>query len=174
MSRILKSFALVAALSTAACASAGISSSREAGSGQTVKEARTKSQVAADLENGALLTRIAAPSIPKGRCGMVLWTAEGERPAPIFRFVSQEKATISVGGEEVVLERTQARGASGFGVSEEQIFVSEAEGLQVKVVAYFGLGFDGGSYLERGLITVETLDGWRSVTPAAGLAGCRV
>jgi hypothetical protein len=37
----------------------------------------------------------------------------------------------------------------------------------------FSLGFDGGVYLERGLIVVEALDGWRTVAPSAGLAGCR-
>jgi hypothetical protein len=45
--------------------------------------------------------------------------------------------------------------------------------MEVSVDARFSVGFDGGVYLERGLITVEAADGWRTVIPSAGLAGCR-
>ena len=123
-------------------------------------------------EEGVVLSRIVEPSIPKGKCGMVLWTAEGKRAMPVFRFIAEEKADISVNNQALKLNRVTFTGASGFGVFENQSFTNE-EGLTAKVDAFFGLGFDGGAYLERGLITIETPDGWRTVVPTAGIAGCR-
>lgn len=123
-------------------------------------------------KEGIILTRIAEPSLPKGDCGMVLWTAEGERALPIFRYVSEKNGEINIGNVQVKLTRTSFTGTSGFGVFERQEFTSEA-GAVVTIVVNFGLGFDGGVYLERGLLTIETAEGWRTVVPAAGLAGCR-
>jgi hypothetical protein len=120
-----------------------------------------------DLMVGAL----AESALPRGKCGMVLWTLEADRPTPIFRLAAGEPAEIMLGGKLTKFAMTQATGASGYGVSEEQRFV--ADGLNATVKVRFGLGFDGGAYLERGLLTIEAEDGWRSVIPAAGIAGCR-
>ncbi|NWG92459.1 MAG: hypothetical protein HXY21_08120, partial [Parvularculaceae bacterium] len=120
-----------------------------------------------DLVVGAL----AESTIPKGECGMVLWTLEADQPTPIFRYPADEAAEIVIGGKLVKFAMTEATGASGYGVAEEQRFV--AGGLTATVKVRFGLGFDGGAYLERGLLTIEAENGWRSVIPAAGIAGCR-
>ena len=125
------------------------------------------------LEEGYILTRIADSSLPAGECGMILWTLEDNRPEPIFRYVAGQSATLAVNGTPVELIRQQAEGARAFGIAEAQAFTDETQALQVTVASQIGLGFDGGAYLERGLITIENKQGWRTVTPAAGIAGCR-
>ena len=91
---------------------------------------------------------------------------------PVFRYVSGKSAEIVVGQTAMSLQRIDSSGASAFGVFETPRFEGE-NGLSVAVDVRFTLGFDGGNYLERGLITVETAEGWRTVAPTAGLAGCR-
>lgn len=125
-----------------------------------------------DSESGVVLGAVADAQIPAGKCGMILWTLDAQRPQPVLRFVAGEQGNISIGGAPAVLTLTGASGAAGFGVYEDQSFESPA-GVKVEVKVQFGQGFDGGAYLHRGLITVEQPGGWRSVTPAAGLAGCR-
>jgi len=111
------------------------------------------------------------PSLAKGDCGMILWTLDENQPAAVLRVASGKGAEMSVNGSVVKFAITQTSGAAGFGVFEEQSFA--AEGLTATVKVRFGLGFDGGSYLERGLVTIESASGWRTVIPAAGVAGCR-
>lgn len=115
---------------------------------------------------------LADASLKSGECGMILWTLDENRPAPVFRYVAGKGGEIVAGGRRVQLSRLETGGAAGFGVYERQTFTS-ADGLAVRVDSRFSLGFDGGSYLERGLVTVESPDGWRAVSPAAGIAGCR-
>ncbi|MEZ5893096.1 MAG: hypothetical protein R3C58_08125 [Parvularculaceae bacterium] len=111
-------------------------------------------------------------ALPEKSCGMILWTLEGSTPTPVFRYVSGEKAEVNVNGAIVTLVRADYSGASGYGVSERQHFES-AGGLRMDVSARFGLGFNGGAYLEQGLIKLENDAGWSLITPAAGIAGCR-
>lgn len=111
-------------------------------------------------------------ALPKGSCGMILWTLDVQRPAPVFRAVSQKGAEINIDGGVKKLVLSDADGGAGFGVFETQTFAGE--GLTVTVKVRFGLGFEGGSYLERGLVSIEKSDGWKTVIPAAGIAGCRV
>jgi len=127
----------------------------------------------ASVEDGYILTRIAESSLPEGKCGMVLWTLEQERPEPIFRYVVGETGSLSINGEPVELKRLQAEGARAFGIAEAQSFTDATAQLQVTVVSQIGLGFDGGAYLERGLITIDNQQGWRTITPTAGITGCR-
>ena len=65
-----------------------------------------------------------------------------------------------------------ASGANAYGVFENAAFQSE-NGVIMKITFKFGLGFDGGNYLQDGLLTIEDLSGWRTVAPVAGIAGCR-
>lgn len=122
---------------------------------------------------GASATAGALPdaALPKGGCGMILWTLDIERPIPVFRAVSEKGAEIVVDGKLQQLQLAEADGGSGFGVHEIQKFTGD--GLMVSVRVRFGLGFEGGAYLERGLVSVEKADGWKTVIPAAGIAGCR-
>ncbi|HPE32112.1 MAG TPA: hypothetical protein PLV61_13045 [Parvularculaceae bacterium] len=121
---------------------------------------------------GVVLRPIADSALPKGTCGMVLWTLDEERPAPIFRYVAGQQGEVAIDGAPVALTRVEVEGDGAFGIFEEQTFITE-DGLKLNVKVKFSLGFDGGTYLERGLVSVETPSGWRTVLPAAGLAGCR-
>ncbi len=128
--------------------------------------------VAQTAESGVLLGALANSQIPEGKCGMVLWTLDAKRPQPVVRFVSGGTGDILLNNVPTVMTLIHASGASGFGIYENLEFQNE-NGVQIKVSVQFGQGFDGGNYLHRGLITVEEPGGWRSVTPAAGIAGCR-
>lgn len=111
-------------------------------------------------------------SIPEKSCGMILWTLEAQRPSAVFRFVVGEAGEIMLGGRLVSLTRIEQSGASGFGVFENQQFRNE-DGVEVEIASRFGPGFDGGAYIERGLIKVRDASGWSIVAPTAGIAGCR-
>jgi hypothetical protein len=152
--------AMLAALAISACASGGRSESASVNRG-------------APSSPGSTATAGALPdaALPRGDCGMILWTLDVERPIPVFRAVAQKGAEIVVDGKLQKLQLTEADGESGFGVHETQLFTGD--GLTVSVRVRFGLGFDGGSYLERGLVSIEKSDGWKTVIPAAGIAGCR-
>ncbi|MEM6414001.1 MAG: hypothetical protein AAF720_05020 [Pseudomonadota bacterium] len=129
-----------------------------------------------DLEKLAakrtLFSAIPSPAIPRGTCGMILWTLDDEQPTPIMQYTVGEGATIALGGAIAPLELVETAGSSRFGVAEEQAFVGPG-GLTLNVRVSFGLGFDGGQYLERSILVIEDKRGWRNVTPSAGLAGCR-
>ena len=118
-----------------------------------------------------VVSALSDASLPKGECGMILWTLEANQPAAILRLIAGKSADIVINGKTLKLAITASSGATGFGVYEEQLLAAEGMTASVKVV--FGLGFDGGSYLERGLVTIESATGWRTVIPAAGVAGCR-
>lgn len=122
-------------------------------------------------EDDIVISALADASLPKGECGMILWTLEANQPAAILRLTAGKGAEIVVNGKVVKLAITNSSGAAGFGVYEEQSLA--AAGITASVTVTFGLGFDGGSYLERGLVTIESATGWRTVIPAAGVAGCR-
>ena len=125
------------------------------------------------LANGdQTLGALQQANIPEKSCGMILWTLEAQRPSAIFRFVVGESGEVVIGGRLMSLARVDVSGASDFGVSENQIFTNE-EGVEVEITSRFGLGFDGGAYIERGLIKVRDASGWSIVAPAAGIAGCR-
>ncbi|MBT8473713.1 MAG: hypothetical protein HKN14_04170 [Marinicaulis sp.] len=118
------------------------------------------------------LDQLADAQLPSKSCGMILWTLDAQRPTPVFRYVAGEDAEISVGGTPIQLIRTSHDGYSVYGVFESQEFTS-AVGVSVEVETQFGLGFDNGVYLERGVVKVTGVDGWSVVSPAAGVAGCR-
>jgi hypothetical protein len=111
-------------------------------------------------------------ALPKGECGMILWTLESDRPAAVFRYVASKRAEIMIDDVVVDLGLTSASGQSSYGISEYLAF-SNGGGLTVTVRANFGIGFDGGNYLEQTLLSVENAEGWKSVIPSAGVAGCR-
>ena len=121
---------------------------------------------------GIALGALENAGLNPGECGMILWTLDENRPAPIFRYVVGRTAEISLNGTPVRLMPVEAAGEAAFGVHESLAFEA-ADGMTARVEARFGLGFDGGVYLERGLVRVDAPDGWRAVAPAAGIAGCR-
>ncbi|MCA8890119.1 MAG: hypothetical protein KDA46_14890 [Parvularculaceae bacterium] len=123
-------------------------------------------------ETDISLGELADSAIPRGECGMILWTLEADRPTAVFRYTSGKKAEVLVNGAPRELALVSARGGASYGVSEQQTFADDA-GLTITIKVNFGMGFDGGNYLERTLITVENAAGWRTVIPSAGVAGCR-
>lgn len=143
-------------------------------SGTKARQAETDAGVdlASEAAGAQGLRPIADAKLPDKSCGMVLWTLEGRRPAAVFRFVSGDEAEINIAGSPVTLKRIDYAGAAGFGVFERQSFES-SDGVTVDVSARFGLGFEGGAYLEQGLIKVRDNTGWSMVSPTAGIAGCK-
>lgn len=117
-------------------------------------------------------TSIGPNALPAESCGMILWTLEGDRPSAIMRYVVGEGAIVGVNNALLSFPLGERSGASQFGVNEWLAFVNE-RGMRMDIRVTFGLGFDGGVYLENGLITLEDAGGWRSVAPVAGIAGCR-
>lgn len=152
--------AVLGALSLAACASGG--ESKNASVNKSAPSSPGASATAGALPDAVL---------PRGGCGMILWTLDIERPIPVFRAVSEKGAEIVIDGQLRRLILDEADGGAGFGVHEIQKFTGD--GLTVNVRVRFALGFEGGSYLERGLVSIEKADGWKTVIPAAGIAGCR-
>ena len=127
----------------------------------------------ASAGGGAIFGQIPKPLLDKGECGLILWTLDNaERPSAVMRYMAGKEAEMIINRIPALLTLVENSGTSGFGVSEKQVFLT-ADGATVTVTFQFGLGFDGGSYLERGLIAYEDPEGWRTVAPAAGLAGCR-
>ncbi len=133
------------------------------------KDAKTQLALNESVDSLGALPEAA---IPQQSCGMILWTLEGKKPAPVFRFVSGKTGEIMLGGQIIELTLSSTGGASGFGVYENLSFTADS-GVTVEVTSEFGAGFDGGSYVERGLIKVRDESGWSLVAPAAGIAGCR-
>lgn len=125
-------------------------------------------------EGGVVLGSLGAATLPGGQCGMLLWTTDGADASPvfIFRYVAGGAAQVVVNGKPTELARVETEGATGFGVAERQKFTSGA-GLTVEVSLKFGTAFEGGTWLQNGYVAAETADGWRTVAPAAGIAGCR-
>ena len=146
------------------------------GSDTTQQQASSSAQsdaietpVAADGQTLGVLTET---QLPNRSCGMILWTLDANRPSPVFRYVSGKEAEIVVNDETIAFTRIRGTGDSGFGIYQYQEFESEA-GLRLEVTSEFGAEFDGGSYLEQGLVKVHAPTGWSIVAPAAGIAGCR-
>ncbi len=168
MHRIRARFAagLLAALLSACASSGGPNAAPAAPADEATSVGREESE-------GYVLTRISEPVLETGRCGMLLWTLENDRPSAVFKFTDNKGGVLSVNGEQYPLTRTDVAGEQAFGVAERQRFTDEARFFDVTVAVQIGLGFDHGAYLERGLITLVTPEGWRSVTPVAGIAGCR-
>ncbi|MEM9495948.1 MAG: hypothetical protein AAGA09_08080 [Pseudomonadota bacterium] len=161
---------LAGAALIAGCAATGGGSRDNAAAGRNSVDALEGANI--DLSDDNSLTPLANAALPEKSCGMILWTLEARRPAPVFRFIVGEAAEISVDERPVALVRTDYDGPSAYGVFENQEFRSP-EGLMVSVDARLGAGFDGGAYLERALIKVKAADGWSIIAPAAGIAGCR-
>ena len=131
-----------------------------------------KTAVPVDENAQVVLAAIPDAKIEQGECGYLLWTLDAERPVPVMKFTAGGEGEIFINQMPEQLSLVSATGASAFGVYEEMEFQS-ATGSSVSVTMQFGQGFDGGVYLQRGVINMENADGWRSVTPAAGIAGCR-
>lgn len=164
MDRVVKGLAAASACiaGVAACASDG------------GKSAAAAPVLAASAgEGGAAPGTLPVSNLPPKSCGMVLWTLDERAPAPIFRFIADKSAEMVLNGAVVLLERISMEGDAAFSVFERQTFAAADGAYRVNVDVRFATGFDGGVYLERGVVAVETRDGWRTVSPAAGIAGCR-
>ncbi|MEL7486870.1 MAG: hypothetical protein AAGJ87_06615 [Pseudomonadota bacterium] len=139
----------------------------------TTDPAATATAPATPQEDGYVLTRIAEPALPPGECGIVLWTLERDRPAAVFKYLVDGEGAIAINGAPLKLTLVDGGGAGAFGVLERQRYVDETGAFDVAVTVELGLEFNGGAYVERGLIAIEAADGWKTVTPVAGITGCR-
>ncbi|MEO1014902.1 MAG: hypothetical protein AAFX08_06895 [Pseudomonadota bacterium] len=163
----MASAAAAAIMAVAGCESFGPNEAPANAEASAVRQASPNS-----AEDALLFGAIKDPRLPSGACGMVLWTLDEQSPKPVFKYVSGETAEAFVSGDLTKFTLVDASGGARFGVPARQSFVS-ADGKRADVRVAFGLGFDGGVYVERAVITMEDSSGWRTVTPAAGLAGCR-
>jgi hypothetical protein len=130
------------------------------------------SNVSTGASQGAAFGQLADASLPPGSCGMILWTLDAQSPVAIFRAIAGGGADLAPDGLQRSFRLDAAEGVSRYGIFERQEFIAE-DGARLDVSIEYGLGFDTGIYIERGLITYLKQDGWRSVAPVAGLAGCR-
>ena len=176
-SRILsKGLALTAGLALMACASTeetGDGPTARAQATETGQSARTAGRSSREAPMPGALT---TDNLEPGTCGMLLWALEGTKPQLVFRHTDNGAAQMMIGGEPVRLELIDSGGEQRYGIAARQVFVlaqNAAEATEVRVNAVFGIPFDGGTYVEKGLITLRNSDGWERVTPVAGLAGCR-
>ena len=136
-----------------------------------VRQAQTSQQTEAPD-----LSALSDNKLPYGKCGMLLWTLNANNPVLVFRAVRGEGAEMVIDGEPARLVLVRQAGESRFGITSEQTYRSP-EGLETTVNATvnadFGLTFEGGVYVENGVITLRNEAGWERVLPVAGLAGCR-
>ncbi len=144
-----------------------------------VKDAIPATPIPAKLPESSLtqssalkLTGLPDSNLPRGSCGMVLWTLDARRPVPILRYVAGESGEFRLSGVPYELLRLNVGGDSAFGIFPVQSFAAGTD-IRVDVELQFGQGFDGGTYLERGVISVAKPDFPTLITPVAGIAGCR-
>ena len=161
---IVLGFSLVSA-----CSTLGLSKDKTTNASTPVQSEDT---VIAANADGQTLGALTETQLPDRSCGMILWTLDANRPSPVFRFVSGKDAEIVINDVTINFARVSGAGDSGFGIYQYQEFESET-GLRLEVSSEFGAEFDGGSYLEQGLVKVHAPEGWSIVAPAAGIAGCR-
>lgn len=166
MRLLLTSFCLFAA----GCETLGGSAQTSSAAQSPDAEEQTATMFSSD--DVQTLSALYDSKLPERSCGMILWTLDAQRPSPVFRYIVGEQANIVVGGVDMQLVRTRATGESVFGIFQNQEFES-VDGVRMEVTSRLGSGFDGGVYLERGLVKVYAPDGWSIVAPAAGIAGCR-
>ncbi len=129
-------------------------------------------QATSAQNNRFALTGLASSLLPGGTCGMVLWTLDANRPVPVLRYVAGKAGEFRINGVPHELIQVDSSGQSEFGVSSDQRYAAGKD-ITVNVEIVFGQGFDGGTYIERGVIRVDKPDLGTLVTPVAGLAGCR-
>lgn len=115
-------------------------------------------------------------NLEPGECGMLLWTLANGEPVMVFRNVEGRQAEMIIDGAPARLDLVEEKGERRYGIAAEQAYTLEAGTpgeTRVKVTASFGTPFEGGVYVEQGVITLRNFFGWERVTPVAGLAGCR-
>lgn len=152
-----------------ACSSLGLSKSEKT---STISPVQSEEPLVAASADGQTLGALTETQLPDRSCGMILWTLDANRPSPVFRYVSGKEAEIVINDAVIAFTRIGGNGDSGFGIYQYQEFESDT-GLRLEVSSEFGAEFDGGSYLEQGLVKVHAPEGWSIVAPAAGIAGCR-
>ncbi|MEO1657666.1 MAG: hypothetical protein AAFR65_08085 [Pseudomonadota bacterium] len=119
---------------------------------------------------------LANSAIPRGQCGMILWSQMGSQTVPIFRSVGITQASMTLENEPVNLVLAQQSGMLRLGMGDSQDFITGASNsgaVGAKLRFDWGQPFPGGSYVQRGTLTVSGADGWERVMPVAGIAGCK-
>ncbi len=127
-------------------------------------------------EDAPKITALKNRNLASGQCGMLLWTLSAGSPILVFRNVEGQAAEMIVDGKVTRLELVEAKGERRYGVSAKQVFSIDAGTpgeMRVMIDASFGIPFEGGTYVEEGVITLRNFFGWERMTPVAGLVGCR-
>lgn len=169
MTQLTKAFLALVALGLAGCANSGPADSEGATRFRTTEPVAMASEAP---DPGAL----AGYGIPSGRCGMVLWARAGKSAVPIFQALDDGKGVMEIDGETSQLMRLRVNGVARAGMPQLQIFqtqLSDGSRVEIEANTVWGEAFPGGSYIERGTISLTGADGWSRVTPVAGIAGCK-
>lgn len=114
--------------------------------------------------------------IPSGRCGMMLYGAAGTRSTPVFRSLDDGTATMQIEGSIVQLRLVGRGGDTRVGVPSIQYFsgvLADQSEVHLSVTTAWGKGFQAGSFVDSGTLSVTGADGWSRIMPVAGIAGCR-
>ncbi len=162
-------------LMTCAAVLAACETAPEPDAAAAIERAKPVVQVSVDTEApdpGAL----GSYSIPSGRCGMVLWARAGTETVPIFQALDDGNGLMEIDGRRTGLSRQSVRGQARAKMPQIQEFSAHsADGslITVEAVTVWGTSFPGGSYVERGTLTLTGADGWQRVMPVAGIAGCK-
>ena len=170
MMRWTKVFLALGALAIAGCETASTDTDNDAAARLRTTEPVSMASEAPDP--GALK----GYGIPSGRCGMVLWARAGKAAVPIFQTLDSGKGVMEIDGEQATLTRVRVNGVARAGMPQMQVFqtrLSDGRSVEIEANTVWGEAFPGGSYVERGTISLTGSDGWSRVTPVAGIAGCK-
>ncbi|MGV6801446.1 MAG: hypothetical protein ACWA5L_05935 [bacterium] len=111
--------------------------------------------------------------LPSGKCGMMLWTLNQDQPIFIFQAIVGEGAQMVLDGQLTNLTLVNQAGDMRHNVATKQDYHANDPAVDISLESEFGLRFEGGSYVEHGILSLSNEQGWERVTPVAGLAGCR-
>jgi hypothetical protein len=114
--------------------------------------------------------------VPRGRCGMILYTLAGATPVPIFRSTDDGTAIMEIERQVTPLALVGRGGTTRMAIPSMQYFqghLASGEAITVAAQTEWGQPFQGGSYVRSGTMTVTAANGWSRVVPVAGIAGCK-
>lgn len=149
-------------LAVAACSSVPV----------TAPEAPTSASALA--QQGQTNSRKGLPpqTLAPGECGLFLWT---RREQPSFVFFSRtgtESASVWLDGQEVDAQRTSF-GGDIFGQELTEQGFSLPDGKEVQLNLSPGELLVGGQRIPEATMTVIDLEGWKTMTPVAGVSVCQ-
>ena len=143
-------------------------------SGESVETPPAATPAASAVSYGDMVTigELPGQRLAKGQCGLFLFAGE---PAPRFVFfmnASTGAAKIMINEQEVVLARTEVKGAAFDLTFEDQTFIAPALGLTIQTIVEPHASEAGGTRLKSATLKLSREDGWKMVMPVGGATSC--